>query len=318
MAQTGPAMSALFISGCGDIGRRLAARARQQGLDVGGLARGEESARRMQEAGITPYTADLDRPESLRDLPLAGRLLVHLAPPPAEGTTDPRLHNLLAATASTGLPARLVLLSTTAVYGDCAGAWIDEEHPTQPQTARGRRRLHAEEGLRAWASAHAVPFVILRVGGIYGPGRLPVARLEQGLPILAESESPYTNRIHQDDLAEICLAAALRGRPGQVYNVADGQPGNMAQYFIEVARALGLPPPPVVGRAEAEAVMSAGMLSYLQESRRMDNQKLLRELAVELRYPDLASGLAALASAQAADEETHVEANRTKPNGGKA
>lgn len=287
-------MNDVFIVGCGDIGRRIGAIARDRGLKTAGLARSEESARRLRAAEIIPVQGDLDRAQSLCDLPLAGKVLLYLAPPPAEGDTDPRLRNLLAAIRREALPARIVLISTTAVYGDCAGAWIDEDQPTAPQTPRGKRRLDAEQALRTWAGEHRVAYVILRVGGIYGPGRLPVARLEQGLPILAEAESPYTNRIHQDDLAAICMAAAERGHPGEVYNVADGRPGTMSQYFIDVAHTLGLLPPPEVSRDEAERVMSAGMLSYLQESRRLDNRKLREELGVSLHYPDLAAGLAAL------------------------
>jgi nucleoside-diphosphate-sugar epimerase len=201
------------------------------------------------------------------------------------------IHRFLATIAKNALPEKLVLLSTTAVYGDCHGEWITETHPVNPQTARGRRRLHAEQAARAWSENTGVPVVILRVGGIYGPGRFPLARIEQGLPILTEAESPFTNRVHQDDLARICIAAAESGTAGEVYNVSDGQPSTMSRYFKDVAKAHGLPLPPEVSLEEAQQVMSAGMLSYLKESRRLDNCKLVEELDIVLQYPNLEAAL---------------------------
>ena len=152
-----------------------------------------------------------------------------------------------------------------------------------------------------WSEQTGVPVVILRVGGIYGPKRLPVERLKQGLPILKEALSPYTNRIHEDDLAMICVTAADKS-PNRasnqastqaIYNVSDGKPSTMSRYFKDIAQALGLPQPPEVDMAQAKQMLSAGMLSYLQESRRIDNRKLIRELGVQLQYPDFETGLAA-------------------------
>ncbi len=287
-------MNPVLIAGCGDIGQRVARSYRAQGIAVQGLARSEARATRLRAEGIEPVLADLADRGMLKDLPTAGAMVFYFAPPPTQGERDPLIQNFLTAIDPARRPAKLVLISTSAVYGDCQGAWITEAQAAEPQTARGRRRLDAENTLRRWGRETGVPCVILRVGGIYGPGRLPVARLQKGLPVLEPVDSPYTNRIHQDDLARVCVAAAQRGLAGEIYNVADGHPGTMSQYFIDVAKALGLPPPPIVSRAEAEKVMSAGMLSYLRESRRLDNRKMRKELAVELQYPDLAAGLAAL------------------------
>ena len=132
---------------------------------------------------------------------------------------------------------------------------------------------------------------MLRVPGIYGPGKLPLARLRKGTPVLREEDSPYTNRIHADDLALICIAAMNSSHASNIYNVSDGHPSNMTDYFFRVADAAGLPRPPTVSRTEAQEVLSAGMLSFLKDSRRMSNAKMLDELAVTLRYPDLAAGL---------------------------
>lgn len=288
-------MKPVLIIGCGDIGQRVAQLCQQRGTPVYGLARSAESADHLQEQHITPVSGDLTRPESLKDVPTRNAEIFYFAPPPPEGTTDPRMRNFLAAINQEALPCKIVLISTTAVYGDCHGAWITEEQPVNPQTDRGRRRLDAEKTCQAWAKENGVPLVILRVGGIYGPGRLPVARLQIGLPILQEKESPYTNRIHQDDLADICVVAANHVKTGKyseaIYNVSDGQPGTMSQYFKDVAKACGLPLPPEVTREEAQQQMTAGMLSYLRESRRIDNSKLISELRITLRYPTLEDGL---------------------------
>ena len=133
--------------------------------------------------------------------------------------------------------------------------------------------------------------MILRVGGIYGPGRLPEKRIRDQIPVIHETLAPKTNRIHADDLAEICIAAAKYGRDGEIYNVSDGCDSNMTEYFFQVADHLGLARPPSIDWETAKNVLSPGMLSYLRESRRMNNSKMLKELRIRLKYPDLISGL---------------------------
>ncbi len=200
----------------------------------------------------------------------------------------------LAGITAARLPQRLVYISTTGVYGDCGGAWITETQPVNPGTPRGKRRLAAENVLQAWSAQTGVPVVILRVPGIYGPGRLPVERIRKALPVLREADAPYSNRIHADDLARVCDAAMRRGTPGAVYNVADNQPTTMSHYFNRSADTLGLPRPPAVSMSEAREQLTAAMLSFIEESRRIDNRKMREELGVVLLYPDLESGLAAL------------------------
>jgi nucleoside-diphosphate-sugar epimerase len=257
------------------------------------MVRSVASIALLQSAGVAARQCDLD------DLPLAAVCVAgcsdifYFAPPPPGGNHDPRMAGFLAALDETALPRRIVYISTSAVYGDCHGAWITEAQPVNPATARGARRLDAERCVQSWAQVHGVQWIILRVPGIYGPGKLPLARLQQGLPVLREADAPWTNRIHADDLAAICVAAMASAHANTVYNVSDGNPGNMTDYFFRVADAAGLPRPPAVARAEAEQVLSSGMLSFLRDSRRMDNRKLLEELKIELQYPDLAAGLAA-------------------------
>lgn len=188
-------------------------------------------------------------------------------------------------------PARVVAISTTGVYGDRGGEIVTEDEPPNPQVDRAHRRYDMECQLEKWCEQHATDLIILRVGGIYGPGRLPLGRIEQGVPILQAHLAPKTNRIHADDLADICIAAARVEQRYRVYNVSDGTDSNMSEYFLTLADYFGLPRPPQVDWEEAERVMSAGMLSYLRESRRVSNARMLKELGIILRYPDLKSGL---------------------------
>jgi nucleoside-diphosphate-sugar epimerase len=194
---------------------------------------------------------------------------------------------------------RIVYISTSGVYGDCAGEWVDEGRPANPQVDRAQRRYDAEQRLRAWRRKGHGEVIILRVAGIYGPGKLPLARLQKQVPMIDARDAPWTNRIHIDDLVTICEAAMLRSRDGEIYNVSDGNPGNMRDYFDQVADLYGLPRAPTISLTEATASLSPGMLSYLRESRRLDNRKMLDQLGVTLRYPQLAQGLAACRQAEA-------------------
>jgi nucleoside-diphosphate-sugar epimerase len=285
----------MFIVGCGYLGRRVAAAERACGGRVHALARSADSAQVLRALGIESVCGDLDDPQSLAGLDVAGQGVYYFAPPPAAGVHDSRMGAFLAAVRPRS-PRRIVYISTTGVYGDCQGEWVDETRAPNPGADRARRRLDAENQLRAFATRTACEVVILRVPGIYGPERLPLERLRKGLPLLREEEAPWSNRVHVDDLVAACLAAMDRGRAGAVYNVSDGHPSTMTDYFRRVAEALGLPRPPEVSRAEAGDRIDAGMLGYLAESKRIDNRRMREELGVVPRYPTLAEGLPACVS----------------------
>lgn len=280
-----------LIIGCGDIGVRLARILQQESLRVYGMSRSEESAARLQTFEIEPVMANLDDQDSLAQLPAAGKVVFYLAPPPGGGPVDGRMRKFCKALAADNLPEKILYVSTSGVYGDCGGEWVTEETPLNPQTSRAQRRVDAESTLLAWGKEYGVPVVILRVTGIYGPGRLPLARVQQGHPVLSEQESPPTNRIHADDLAVVCARAMAEAADGDIFNVSDGQPGTMTQFFNAVSDLLGLPRLPQVDMAEAKKVMNPMMLSYLTETRRMGNQKMVEQLGITLMYPDLESGL---------------------------
>jgi nucleoside-diphosphate-sugar epimerase len=219
-------------------------------------------------------------------LPPGPFAVVHAAPPPGEGRDDPRTKALLAALAKQGrIPQRFVYISTSGVYGDCAGARIDERRPRRAQTPRAKRRVAAEDRLRTWAARHGVRLAILRVPGIYAPTRLPVDRVRQGTPVLDPADDVYTNHIHADDLAHAVVAALFRGRATRAYNVTDDAEMKMGAWFDAVADAFRLPRPPRVSWEVAEARIAPMLLSFMSESRRLSNERMKRELRVRLRYP---------------------------------
>jgi nucleoside-diphosphate-sugar epimerase len=292
----------VFIVGCGDIGIRVAALEQSAGNQVIGLARSQASVLALSHHGIKPVMGDLDKPDSLQGLPADVRVLYYFAPPPSKGEDDPRLSALLSAMGNHDLPRRMVYISTSGVYGDCGGEWVDEDWPVNPRSERGFRRVAAEKRLTDWCSFCKVERVILRVPGIYGPGRLPVERIRRGVPVVREDESPWSNRIHADDLAQACCLAAHRGNAGGVYNVSDGNPTTMTDYFCRVADFLQLPRPPAITMEEARITLGPGILSFLEESKRLDNRRMLDELGVDLLYPDLSSGLPACVEGIPPDE----------------
>ena len=292
-----PFKSAIIV-GFGDMGRRVARLWLAQGATVYGLARSEQKQQQMRDLGMVPIQADLDAPATLDNLPVEDSLLYWFVPPPGTGQTDPRMQNLLAALDSQARPKRIIAISTTGIYGDQKGGLVSEATPPNPQVDRARRRLDMETQLRAWGEQYTVPVIILRVGGIYGPHRLPLQRIRDGVPVLKEALAPKTNRIHADDLARVCFAVAHKPQASRIYNVSDGQDANMTEYFFTLADFFGLPRPPAVDWAEAEKTLSPGMLSYLKESRRLDTRRMQQELGVQLKYPTLLDGLRAMSGKQ--------------------
>lgn len=286
-------MSEILIIGCGYVGSRLARQYLDRRDTVRALVRSDAGVRRLSGLPVRVLRRDLAL-DDLADLRSGGVDCFHLAPPPGRGVEDIQTRRLVAAFAHAGHPRRLVYISTTSVYGDCGGAWIDETWPVRPAVDRARRRWDAENALRRWSDESGSELVILRVAGIYGTGRLPLNRIHQGLPLVRPEQAPYTNRIHVVDLVSVLMAAMARGRNRAVYNVSDGHPSRMTDYFLAVADAVGLPRPPLISIEEAAGQLSEGMLSYLAESRRLSNRKLLEGLGVELRYPTLADGLDAI------------------------
>ena len=214
----------MLIVGCGYVGRRVAALHRARGEAMVGVVRSAASAQALEHEGVAAVCADLD--QAPPGVPTGRAGVYYFAPPPERGSTDPRVAAFLAGLAVSGQPRRIVYIGTTGIYGDCRGEWVDESRPANPSVDRAHRRWDAECRLRDWSAATGGELVVLRVAGIYGPGRLPLERLRRALPMVAADEAPWTNRIHVDDLAAVCVAAMDRAPSGAVYNVSDGHPGN--------------------------------------------------------------------------------------------
>ncbi len=283
-------MKRLLIVGCGDIGLRALPRLARN-YKVSGLARRTEQADRVAALGAAPLMGDLDDPSTLQALAAAADLVLHLAPPAENGEQDQRSLNLIAAL-SARPPERLVYISTSGVYGDCGGAWVDEDRPLAPQNPRAVRRVEAERSLLAWGRQRGVAVSVLRVPGIYAAERLPLAQLKRGGPVLRAEDDVYTNHIHADDLASICQVALERGAAGRAYNTSDDGEMKMGDYFDLVADRAHLPRPPRISRAEGDAgAISPGLMSFMRESRRLCNTRMKAELGVRLRYPSVYEGV---------------------------
>ena len=201
-------------------------------------------------------------------------------------------------TASASRRPRIVYASTTGVYGDCGGAWLDETRPVAPANDRAKRRVSAETQLRRAAARRVVTACIARIPGIYAGNRLPLERLEKRTPALIERDDVYTNHIHADDLATILLRMATHGRPSRVIHASDDTTLKMGEYFDRVADAFGLERAPRITRDEAQTQLGAMMLSFMRESRRLINARLKRELRVRLRYPEVDDFLRTVARAR--------------------
>jgi nucleoside-diphosphate-sugar epimerase len=278
----------LLLIGCGDVGMRLLPLLCPR-FRVFALTRDAGRAADLRAAGAVPIVADLDQPASLARLRGLAPYVVHLAPPRPDGAVDVRTRNVTAI-----LPegAHLVYVSTTGVYGDCGGALVDETRPVAPRNARAARRVDAERVLRAWAQRTKSSAAILRVPGIYAADRLPLKRLQEGTPALLPEDDVYTNHIQADDLARIVALALFRARPGRVYHATDDTRLKMGDYFDAVADAFHMARPPRLERAALRAAVSPMLLSFMSESRRLDNTRMRRELGVRLRYPDVYHALA--------------------------
>ncbi|OHC67176.1 MAG: NAD(P)-dependent oxidoreductase [Rhodocyclales bacterium GWA2_65_20] len=284
-------MRRLLIVGCGDVVRRVLPELVRQWRVYALVREPEEELRAL---GVLQIRGDLDRPATLGRLAGLAQAVLHSAPPAATGTTDTRTRQLIAALRRSGsLPRRLVYIGTSGVYGDCGGALVTETRSLRPCTPRARRRADAERQLREFGRESDCSVAILRAPGIYAADRLPLERLKRGDPVLRAEEDVYTNHIHAADLGRACIKALQRGRPNRVYHASDDSAIRMGDWFDRLADAYGMARPPRTTRAEAERLLPPVMLSFMGESRRLDNTRLKKELKLALRYPTVDAGIAA-------------------------
>jgi nucleoside-diphosphate-sugar epimerase len=283
----------LLIVGCGDVGQRVV-RLLNGRLRVLALTSSPGRMADLRESGVTPLLGNLEAPDSLRRLAGLATRIVHLAPPPGEGWGDPRTGALNAALRRRSLPVSYVYGSTSGVYGDCQGGIAIETRAAHARTARAMRRIDAESRVRLLGRATGVRASILRIPGIYAADRVggtPRERLLKGTPVLQAADDVFTNHIHADDLARACIRALWAGRPQRIYNVNDDTQLKMGDYFDLAADLYGLPRPPRVPRSLAQEQLPLMLLSFMSESRRMDNTRMKRELGVRLHHPTVATGL---------------------------
>jgi len=285
----------VLLVGCGDVGVRVAAQMRGR-VRLLALTSSASRVKELRALGITPLQGNLEWPASLTRLGGLATRVVHLAPPPDGGDGDPRTLALVRTLRRRRPPRSLVYGSTSGVYGDCRGEVVTETRATDAYTARAGRRIDAENLVRYLGRAAAVTCTVLRIPGIYAPDRVggtPRERLLKGIPVLRAEDDVFTNHVHANDLARACVAALWRGKPQRIYNANDDSVLKMGDYFDLAADLYGLPRPARVPRSTAPKHISLLLLSFMSESRRMDNTRLKKELRLALHYPTVAQGLVA-------------------------
>jgi nucleoside-diphosphate-sugar epimerase len=287
-----PARSHVLVVGCGYVGSRLVARL-GDAYDITALVRTQDSAAGLQRRGVRTHVIDLDRVRAASTIPerLEQEAIVYLAPPSNAGESDLRLDRFLQLASVP--PRTFIYVSTTGVYGNTDGRPVDESSAVRPATERARRRVSAEEMTRVWCHERRTRRVVLRVPGIYGPGRLPLDRLRRREAAVRENEAGISNRIQVDDLVTACELALRNPDARGIYNVTDGTSVSTTRFLQAVARLAGLPEPPLVSMEEAQLTFSPERLSFINESRRVSNERMLKHLGVALRYANMEDGIRA-------------------------
>ena len=286
----------LLSIGHGYAARALARRLTAEGWRVLGTTRDPAKFERLRAEGVVPLLWPLDDPAST--LAEADAVLSSVAPGP-EG--DPVLAALgPALAAAAGRLAWVGYLSTTGVYGDRGGGWVDEESARDAGTARGQARRAAEDGWLALPRDHGPPVHLFRLAGIYGPGRSPFARLRAGTARRIVKPGQVFSRIHVDDIAAVLAASLARPEPGAAYNVCDDRPAPPEDVLAFAAELIGLPPPPAVAYETAAAEMSPMARSFYAESKRVSNRRIKERLGVRLAFPTYREGLPACLAAEQA------------------
>jgi nucleoside-diphosphate-sugar epimerase len=282
----------LFCFGLGYTALALARALKAQGWRVTGSFRDAAHAEEARALGLEIVIFDRAHPIAEIDARLAGATHLLSSVPPDE-TGDPVLavHGTAIARAAPQL-AWIGYLSTTGVYGDRRGGWVDESSALTPTGARGRRRLEAET---AWLALPR-PAHLFRLAGIYGPGRSALDTVRAGKARRVVKPGQVFSRIHRDDIVQVLLASIARPNPGAAYNVCDDDAADPAEVITHACRLLNVTPPPEVPFEAAQ--LSPMARSFYDDNKRVRNDRIKRELGVTLKYPDYRAGLAALLAAE--------------------
>ena len=279
-----------YIFGCGYVGKELCKQLIARNQSPHAIVQSEQSVVELKRLSIRTTSLNLDQSlPTKEELDLTTRNVYYLVPPNSNAKGDQRLDRFLQLCRKY-VPRRIVYISTSGVYGNCDGNWVTEDNKTAPLTARAKRRVYAEQTLREYCRHSKTEYMILRVGGIYGPERLPIHRLTD-IKVICPEEAPFSNRIHVEDLAQICIAAMECNKANEIFNVADGHPTTMTDYYYRIADFANLPRPTCVSMSQANEKLSPGILSFVNESRRLSVKKMHAILGIQLRYPTLQQGL---------------------------
>jgi nucleoside-diphosphate-sugar epimerase len=282
-------MPRLFCFGLGYSAEALGNRLKPKGWRIAGTARAPDKVNALKARGVEAFAFPL------ADVPaaLTGTTHVLISTPPGPAG-DPALLCAAALAALSPKPVWLGYLSTTGVYGDHAGGWVDEQTPAAPATERGQRRRAAEQAWTAWGGAANVPVMIFRLAGIYGPGRNQLDSIRDGTARRIVREGQVFSRIHVDDIAQVLEASIAKPQAGAIYNVCDDEPAPPHEVIEYAATLLGVAPPPLERFEDAVATMSEMGKSFYAESKRVRNDRLKQDLGVKLLYPTYREGLKAL------------------------
>ncbi|MFO7482129.1 SDR family oxidoreductase [Oceanibaculum nanhaiense] len=272
----------LFCFGFGYSAEWLAAKLLPQGWKIAGTARDDAKRAAMQARGITAYPFPL----SDAGMALAGVTHILSSVPPRDG------HDPVVAAQGDALRvlpdlAWVGYLSTTGVYGDTGGAWVDEDSPLNPSTPSGKARVTAEA---EWQALN-LPLHIFRLSGIYGPGRSAIDQLRAGTAKRIVKPGQVFNRIHVEDIAQVLAASMARPAPGAIYNLADDEPAASSDVVLEASRLLGVEPPQEIPLEQAD--LGAMGRAFYSESKRVRNDRIKRDLGISLACPTYREGLAA-------------------------
>ncbi|HQT81456.1 MAG: NAD(P)-dependent oxidoreductase [Ferrovum sp. 37-45-19] len=287
-------MQPWLIIGAGDVAARMIPLIGHR-VRLFALCRHPEKASFWRSLGVIPIVGDLDNPNSLKRIAGIAHGIFHFAPPNAQGINDFRTRHLISALSrSNSLPQRLIYISTTGVYGDHQGRWVDETTPTHPTSGRAKRRVDAENQLRQFAKRKAIKLTILRAPGIYAENRLPLTRLIEKLPLIIAEEDTWSNHIHALDLARAAVLSMYQPYHSRVYNVVDNQPMQIGEFYDYLADFLKLSRAPRLTKSQVKTTINEISWSFMAESRKIANLRLVKELSFEFLYPSVLNCLAKL------------------------
>ena len=286
----------LFCFGYGFSAAALGALLRPAGWSLAGTCRTPEACYARGEQGVDAVPFSREAPLADAAGCLAGATHILLSIPP-DGEGDPALDCHGRVIAALSGVEWIGYLSTTGVYGDTGGAWVDESAVPAPTSARSKRRVEAENAWLAFGAQHGLAVQVFRLAGIYGPGRNALATVRRGRGKRIEKPGHVFSRVHVGDIAQVLAASIAKPNPGAIYNVCDDEPAPAADVVAHACALLGVAPPPLISLDEAD--LSPMARGFYADNRRVSNARIKSELAVVLRFPDYRAGLAGLLAEEA-------------------